>query len=69
MVQFIILIILFIAWFIILFMQIIHKNIQIQKKNKDNILKLPSQYLERFSSSVQKLAYRAGIERTSKKSY
>lgn len=35
------------------------------KKNKDSILK----YLERFSSSVQKLAYRAGIERTSKKSY
>ena len=41
--------------FITLFTQIIHKNKQTEKLN---IFNLTVQYLEKFSSTVQQLAYR-----------
>ena len=44
----------------------IHKK---QTKNKENTLNLTVQYLEKYSSTVQQLAYRAGIKWTGKKSY
>ena len=43
--------------FIILFTQIIHKK-QTNAKNKENILNLTAQYLEKYSSTVQQLAYK-----------
>ena len=47
-----------------------HKNKhKTHTKNKDSILNLASQYLEKFSSSVLQLAYRAAIEWTGKTSY
>ena len=49
--------VLFCNRFIILFTQIIHKK-QINTKNKENIFNLTVQYLEKYSSTVQQLAYR-----------
>ena len=40
-----------------LFTQVIHKK-QTNTKNKENILNLTVQYLEKYSSIVQQLAYR-----------
>ena len=46
--------------FIILFTQIIHKK-QTHIKNKENIFNLTVQYLEKYSSTVQQLAYRGWL--------